>query len=70
MSDLAESGVRERVRWILATPDERLRLIAVAQAHEVLLYRSLIELMALAVPREQMPASERIMLDDVLGREP
>jgi len=70
VSDVSDSAVRERVGRILGLPDERLRIVAVAQAHEILLYRSLIELMALAVPREQMPASERIMLDDVLGSEP
>jgi hypothetical protein len=60
----------ERVLRILDLPNERLRLVAVAQAHEILLYRSLIELMALAIPRDRLPASERIMLDDVLGRQP
>lgn len=42
-------------------------LVAQVYRNEVL--RSLVELMALHVPRDKMPSAERNMLDAVLGRE-
>jgi hypothetical protein len=43
-----------------------LQAVAVMAFCEIGLLHSLIELMALHVPREKMPAAERIMLDIVL----
>lgn len=42
-------------------------ILAVALRNENTRLRSLIELMALHVPRDRMPAAERSLLDGVIG---
>lgn len=59
-----------RVQAVMGTPEERLRLVAVGQAWEIVLLHRLIESMALHIPREHLPDDERMMLDIILEPEP
>lgn len=60
----------ERVQAVMGTPDDRLRLVAIGQAWEVVLLHRLVESMALHIPREHLPDDERMMLDIILDPEP
>lgn len=63
-------ALSHRVRSVMDTPEERLRLVAVGQAWEIVLLHRLIESMALHIPREHLPEDERMMLDIILEPEP
>lgn len=60
----------QRVEAIMGTPDERLRLVAVGQAWEIVLLHRLVESMALHIPRDHLPEDEAMMLDIILDPEP
>ena len=60
------TNIEERVTNVTAQPEERLRPIAVLQLYEIGLLHSLVELMALGIPRDHMPDTEGFLLDVIL----
>lgn len=60
------TNIPHRMGALMDQPEDRLRSIAAVQLHEIGLLHSLVELMALAVPRTAMPAPEGGLLDAIL----
>lgn len=60
------TNIDQRVNHVMDQPEERMHTIAVLQLYEIGVLQSLVELMALGIPREHMPDTEGFLLDVIL----